>query len=77
MSSSYPFTTVPNQISQGGHGAANLAVLVAMLSHGDSIVSAATLAKEVGCSERAVEKAIQYWVKNGKSAGIEFIHTGI
>lgn len=74
MSISYPFAAVPNQVARGGHGAINLAVLVVILSHGECTASAKTIAKEVGCCEKMVKKAIKYWIENGKAAGIEFIH---
>ena len=71
MKISYPFAALPNQVCRGGHGAVNVAVLAAMMSHGVTTASAATLAKEVGCSRTSVFAAIKYWIRNGIECGVD------
>lgn len=71
----YPFAAVPNQIVRGGHGAINLAVFTALLSHGTITASAETIADEIGCSRRSVFNAISYWAKNGEKNGIKIRST--
>lgn len=66
----YPFAAVPNQIIRGGHGAINIAVLAALLSHGKVTASGATLAREIGCSRASVFGALKYWKSHGKENGI-------
>lgn len=56
---------VPNEIARGGHGGVNMAVLVAILSHGVCWASIETLAKEAGVNAKSVRKAIKYWVDRG------------
>ena len=67
---STPFTTLPNSIIRGGHGGLNIAVLLAIFSHGLCWASAATLAKEVGCGRTTIFRAIKYWKEHGAKVGI-------
>ena len=67
----YPFAAIPNHIARGGHGAINIAVLVAMISHGRVTASIDTIAKEVGCGHNSVRSAIKYWVKIKDSVGMK------
>lgn len=66
----YPFAAVPNQLVRGGHGLKNLCVLVALLSHGKTTASAATLAREIGCDRKSIFAAIKYWVEEGPKHGV-------
>lgn len=70
MRISYPFAAVPNQIIRGGHGAINLAVLTALLSHGKTTCSVNKLAKEIGCNRKSIFPAIRYWMERGAEFGI-------
>lgn len=72
---SYPFAAVPNQIIRGGHGITNIAVLAALLSHGKTTCSMATLARELGCNKKTILPAIRYWIENGKEVGVEVLAT--
>ena len=70
MRIAYPFAALPNQVCRGGHGAINIAVLAVLLSHGRTWASAATMAREIGCSRTSVFNAIKYWIENGTEYGI-------
>ena len=75
MSVAYPFVALPHHIVRGGHGAINIAVLSVILSHGKCFASVKTIAKEVGCGDRVVRKAIKYWRENAKKLNIDFEFT--
>ncbi len=73
MRVAYPFAAVPNQVIRGGHGAINIAVLAALLSHGKTFARAETIALEVGCDRKSVFKSINYWIVNGPAINI-YLH---
>jgi hypothetical protein len=70
MKISYPFAAIPNQIVRGGHGAINVAVFAALLSHGTTTASQQTLAREVGCTIKSIRKALVYWQEHGAANGV-------
>lgn len=70
MPVSYPFAAVPNQVIRGGHGAINIAVLAALLSHGKTFARAETIAQEIGCDRKSVYKAVNYWIEHGPAVNV-------
>lgn len=72
MATTYPFAAIPNSIIRGGHGPINVHVLAYVVSRGDAFASVATMAKEIGCSQRSVRNALKYWDAHASQHGIRF-----
>lgn len=63
------YIQLPHRIIRGTHGPYRLAVLCAVMSRGKCWASASTLAKDIGCNEKTVRKAFQYWRNLHRATG--------